>query len=166
MALPALIAAPLVKTALITAGSQLAGAALGNKGSNRAAKTQQTAAQEALAYQREQDAKEEARYREQEAKLEAQWNAEQARIAPYRQAAEALLMQNAGRLGLSGVRPAQQPMAMPSGWTGTPGKTPRTLSSLAGMGTRQPDEAIFDVPAVSTPKMSLSDVLENRWTGR
>lgn len=149
---------PAVAAAAITAGSALAGGALQARSSGKAAKTQQQAAQEALAYQREQDAKEEARYREQIAKEEAQWNAEQQRIAPFRQAAEALLMQNANRLGLSGVRPASQSGPMPA-------NPPRTLSSLAGMSSSQNPDAVYGMPAVAVPQLSLSDVLQNRWTG-
>lgn len=150
--------------AAIGAGSALASAALGNKGAKNAAKTQQKAAAEALAYQREQDAKEEARYREQQAKLEAQWNAEQSRLAPYRQAAEALLGQNAGRLGLP-FSPSAPPRSMPQGWTPGAAAVPRTLSQLAGTGTRG-EAPVFDVPPVQAPQMSISDVLNSRWGAR
>ena len=144
----------------INAAAGLAGAALGNKGAKEAAKTQEKANREAMAYQREQDAKEEARYREQEAKLEAQWNAEQARLAPYRQAAESLLGQNAKRLGIS-FTPSAQPAQMPAGWSGTVKSQPKTLSSLAGSGYIPPEYA---PPPLQAPMLSLSDILNNRWS--
>lgn len=151
--------APLVAAAAINAGAQLASGALGNKGASRAAKTQQESAREAMAYQREMDAKEEARYKEQEAKLEAQWNAEQARLAPYRQAAEALLGQNAGRLGLA-FTPSSQPRTMPAGWTPGAVQKPRTLSSLAGTGYVPPD---VQATGMEAPKLTLNDILNTRW---
>ena len=156
---------PFPVAAAIAGGATLAQAALGNKGAKNAAKAQQSAQAEALAYQREQDAyqreqdaKDEARYKEQEAKLEAQWNAEQARLAPYRQAAEALLGQNASRLGLP-FSPSSAPQSMPAGWAPAGATKPRTLSALAGTGTSAP----FDRPVVEAPTLSISDVLNSRW---
>ena len=149
--------------AAIQGGAQLAGAALGNKGNSRAVKAQQQASREAMAYQREQDAKEEARYREQEAKLEAQWLAQEAEAAPYRQAAESLLGQNAGRLGLA-FSPSARPASRPAGWSPSAQGTPRTLSALAGTGTR--GDQVYDVPAIQAPQLSISDVLNSRWGAR
>ena len=150
--------------ALIGTGSQLAGAALGNKGNKRAMQAEERARQEAMAYQREQDAKEEARYLADEAKKDAQWAAMEAEAAPYRQAAEALLGQNAGRLGLP-FSPSARPAMRPVGWTpGSSQGTPRTLSALAGTGTR--GEQVYDVPVMEAPKLSLSDVINSRWGAR
>lgn len=151
---------PVTAGALIQGGTQLVGGALGSKGANRAAKTQQQTADKAMAYQREMDAKEEARYREQEAKLEAQWNAEQARLAPYRQAAESLLGQNANRLGIA-FTPSSQSRQMPAGWAPSTSGKSRTLSSLAGTGYVPPG---MEAPVLEAPKLSLSDILNNRWT--
>lgn len=145
--------------AAVQAAGVLGGAALASRSAGKANKTAAEANREAIAYQREQDAKEEARYREQEAKLEAQWLAQEAEAAPYRQAAEALLGQNAGRLGLP-FSPSARPTARPVAWTpGQPQGSPRTLSALAGANSGQ----VYDVPAVQAPQMSLSDVVNSRW---
>lgn len=160
---------PPVAAAAITAGGALAGGVLSSRSSGKAAKAQEKANREAMAYQRELDSKEEARYKEQEAKLEAQWNAEQARLAeiearraPYRQAAEALLGQNATRMGL-GFTPSSRPSiptSMPPGWTPGAVQKPRTLAALAGTGYVPPD---MEAGPVEAPRLTLNDILNTRW---
>lgn len=152
--------------AAITAGSQLAGAALGSKGASKAAKTQKQASDAAIAYQREQDAKAEARQKEIDAKQEAQWNAEQARLEPYRQARAALLAQQGARLGLnlgalggapgSSAAPAAGFRAVASNSGYTSGK-PRTIADLAGLSQDAGDIN----PGVQAPEpMTIADLMQ------
>jgi hypothetical protein len=148
--------------AIPAAVGSIAGAVIGSKSNSQANQTQAKAAAEALAYQKQKDAQDQANYEKQQAALKAQWDAEQARRAPYRAAAEALLRQNGSRLGLS-VPESQAPPTMPLGWssngTGTTAPTPRTLSSVAGLSQ-------YGAPPVIAPQMSLSDVLNGGWSGR
>ncbi len=88
----------------IAAGITAAGALAGGKMSSNAAKkstqAQTQANDAALAYQREQDAKAEARQAQIDAEERAAWEAEQSRLAPLRALKEALAGQTAGRIGL------------------------------------------------------------------
>jgi hypothetical protein len=148
------------QAAAISGGASLISGLLGNKGSNRAAQAQERAAAEALAYQREQDAKEEQRYREQQAALKAQWEAQQQQRAPFRAAAEALLRQNASRMGLN-MPTSSTPPTMPAGWTPDSAGAlarPKTLSSLAGMSDT--------TPVMSAPQLTISDILNGSWSQR
>lgn len=127
---------PVTASALISGGTQLVGGALNGKGNKRAVETQDAAARraEAIAIDNEKRRREE--YDRAEALQKAQHDAEQARRAPYEAAKNALLQQNAGRMGLSlGEMGRGAPMSYATSSKGTP----RTLASLAGSGYIPPE---------------------------
>ena len=102
--------APIVAAGIGAAGA-LGGAALSSRGQNRAIQAQSASDADALAFAREQAAKEEARYADEQARLDQAWAEEQARLAPYRAAGLSIL----GNY-LPGAVNAQPP-SRPEGWT-------------------------------------------------
>lgn len=155
-------------------GPAIAGAAgvgsavIASKSAGKAAKTQKQSSDAAIAYQREQDAKAEARQKEIDAKQEAQWNAEQARLEPYRQARAALLAQQGARLGLNigslgGAPSAPSPgFGMGSSGMGSTSGKPRTIADLAGI----PQEVETIHPGVQAPNpMTIGDLMAG-WNQR
>lgn len=170
---------PAVGTAiagLAAGGAAVYGAKKQASAADKAAIAQTKANDEALAYQKEQDAKAEARQaeidarqREIEAKAEAAWNAEQARLAPLRALKQSLADATAGRMGLqmdlSGISDAKPYSPGASGSV----SPLSTLSSLSGTGTRASSAALPDTTGLSeedpytTSAVRLADIARGGW---
>lgn len=148
---------PVTASAIIQGGSQVVGGLAGKHGAGKAAELQYRSAQDALAFEREQEATRKAEYEKQQAALKAQWDAEQARREPYRQAAAALLAKEGGRLGLGDIAKMARPATMPEGWTPATGATsssvPATLGGLASYQQGMPASAM-----VAPPQLTLANL--------
>lgn len=107
----------------IGAAGTLGGAALGARANNKATEAQRRTAEQALAFEREQEMQRRKEYEEQQARLKAEWDAYQERRRPYREAAEKLIRG-------AGYTPQQRPTSMPVGWT-PPGTSPGGSSMSA-----------------------------------
>lgn len=109
--------------ALIQGAATLGGAAIGARSNNKATEAQRRTAEQALAFEREQEMQRRKEYEEQQARLKAEWDAYQERRRPYREAAEKLIRG-------AGYTPQQRPTSMPVGWT-PPGTSPGGSSMSA-----------------------------------
>lgn len=141
--------------AAIVAGIQgaatLGGAVLASRGSSKASQLQYRTAQEALAFEREQEMQRRKEYEAQQAQLKAEWDAYQERRRPYREAAERLL----GGSGYSSPSSSRTSSGPPPGWTpgGSPGPSgmsmPIESPSFSGMGGMEGDSGL---PPMTTPR--------------
>lgn len=132
--------ATLAIPAAIAGGSQIVGAAIGGKGSNRAAQAQERAQREALDFQKSESAKEEARHQQNKLEQIMAWNDYNRQMEPARQ-------RRAKLLGIEYRAPQQIP---PDGWTAPVQSAPRTLGQMAG-GSEIPGGNV--APALQAPEM-------------
>lgn len=159
----------------IAAGITAAGALAGGKMSSNAAKkstqAQTQANDAALAYQREQDAKAEARQAQIDAEERAAWEAEQSRLAPLRALKEALAGQTAGRIGLpfdvSGLGDAK-PYPGSGGNMGAPVAPLSALKQVRGapaaVSPALPDPmGLSEEDPYTTSAMKLADIAKGGW---
>lgn len=114
--------ATLAIPAAIAGGSQIVGAAIGGKGSNRAAQAQERAQREALDFQKSESAKEEARHQQNKLEQIMAWN-------DYNRTEEPRRRLRAEIYGYEYVPPATIP---PDGWTAPVKSSGTTLGQLAG----------------------------------
>jgi hypothetical protein len=152
-----------------TAGASIYGAKKQAGAAREAAQIQGRAAEQQLAFERENEARRRAEYDRAEEQARAQWMAEQARQAPYEEAANAVLRRWSGQLGY----PAPTTTPMPTGTRqdlGRPWATPPppsapaampgrrlTLGDLAQARRPQPDQQTASGPM--TPPLTAPPVL-------
>ena len=114
---------PAVAGAAIAGAAGLGGAIIGHKGNKAALKSQEAARREAMAYQKEQDAKAEAAAKAREALYERQMN-------EWGRTQDALLK----RYGINRTRPAFSLQGGPPAMSGVPGMAP----GIPGVSNRGP----------------------------
>lgn len=162
---------PVVAAAAITAGAAVASGVIGSKSASSSRKAQTKANDEALAYQREQDAKAEARQAQIDAEERAAWEAEQSRLAPLRALKEALAGQTAGRIGLpfdvSGLGDAK-PYPGSGGNMGAPVAPLSALKQVRGapaaVSPALPDPmGLSEEDPYTTSAMKLADIAKGGW---
>lgn len=162
---------PVVAAAAITAGAAVAGGVISSKSAGKARNAQTKANDEALAYQREQDAKAEARQAQIDAEERAAWEAEQSRLAPLRALKEALAGQTAGRIGLpfdvSGLGDAK-PYPGSGANMGAPVAPLSALKQVRGapaaVSPALPDPmGLSEEDPYTTSAMKLADIAKGGW---
>ena len=94
----------------IQAGATIVAGVLSSRASGRASDRQYRATQDAIALQRELEARRQKEYDDKQAELKKEWDAYVARRQPYWDRADALIR------GSGGATP-NRPTAMPEGWT-------------------------------------------------
>ncbi len=103
------------------AGASIYGAKKASKASEKAAEISDQASREAIAFEREKEARRQTEWDRMMAEEEARWYAEQERLAPYRAASEGALAQLVSLAGLPAYtpKPAEKPnfnRPMPKDW--------------------------------------------------
>ncbi len=168
--MPQAVAIPAI-TAALGAGATIYGAKKSSDTAKSATKSQLAANDAALAYQREQDAKAEARQAQIDAEERAAWEAEQIRLAPLRALKEALAGQTAGRIGLpfdvSGLGDAK-PYPGSGGNMGAPVAPLSALKQVRGapaaVSPALPDPmGLSEEDPYTTSAMKLADIAKGGW---
>jgi hypothetical protein len=131
MAIASSITAALIAGAA-SGGSAIAGNKMASNANRRATDANTRANDQAMALERDNEARRRQEYDQQQREMRTQWDAEQRRREPYRRMSDLILQQRAQRMGV----PAQtftRPTEMPQGWQ--PNQPRRTMSDLVRPGS-------------------------------